>query len=53
MINSDNEELYCYNQIRSSFSLNTKKLKFHRTYIINYYITEDNIRIDHGTCEIF
>ena len=53
MINSETKELYCFNQIGSSFSLNTKTLKFHRAYIINFDTTEDDIIIAHGKCEIF
>ena len=53
MTNKKNKELYCYNQIGSSFALNTKTLKYHRSYIINTDTPEDDIRIGHGKCEIF
>ena len=53
MIKTGDEQLYCFNQIGSSFSLNTKTLKFHRAYIINTDKAEDDIRVGHGTCEKF
>ena len=47
------KQLYCLNTIGSTFTLNRKTLKFHRSYIFNSDNPTDTIFIAHGSCETF